>query len=130
MSLILFFYVYIKLLSAYLKAWESTYKVSFQKPSSSALTKISGIRYAMYLLPACFDILTSTKTLPSEKAFKNIIQKLPLATGISDVFTDPATSLAFRGGGATVKLAKEHSTMLVKYATATTPKFDLSEGFK
>lgn len=119
-----------KLLSAYLKAWENVYKVSFQKPSGSALTKISGIRYTMYLLPTCFDILTSCKIYPSEKAFEDIIKKLPLATGISDVFTDSATSLAFRGGGATVKLAKEHSTMLLKYATATTPKFNLAEGFK
>lgn len=119
-----------KLLSTYLKAWESVYKVSFQSPSDSALTKISGIRYILYLLPAFFDILKSNKTSPNEKSFKEIIQKLPLATGIHDVFTDPAASLAFRGGGATVKLAKEHSTMLIKYVTATKPNFDLSEGFK
>ena len=119
-----------KLLSTYLKSWESIYKVSFQSPSGSALTKISGIRYIMYLLPGCFDILKSSKTPPSEKSFKEIIQQLPLATGIPDVFTDPVSSLAFRGGGATVKLAKEHSSLLVRYATATRPDFDLSKGFK
>ena len=119
-----------KLLSTYLKAWETVYKVSYQNPSDSTLTKISGIRYVMYLLPAIFDILKGNKTKPTEKSFKDIIQMLPLATGIPDVFTDPATSLAFRGGGATVKLAKEHSTMLIRYATATKPDFDLSEGFK
>lgn len=119
-----------KLLSTYLKSWESIYKVSFQTPSDSTLTKISGIRYILYLLPAFFDILKGSKMLPSEKSFKEIIQKLPLATGIPDVFTDPATTLAFRGGSATVKLAKEHSTMLIKYVTATKPNFDLSEGFK
>jgi len=53
-----------------------------------------------------------------------------LATGITDVFNDPTTSLAFRGGEATVKLAKEHSAMLVKYATATKTKRDFSEAYK
>lgn len=119
-----------KLLSTYLKSWESVYKVSFQSTSVSTPTKISGIRYAIHLLPGCFDILKNSKTIPSEKSFKEIIQQLPLATGIPDVFTDPVASLAFRAGGATVKLAKEHSTMLVRYATSTRPDFDLSKGFK
>ena len=119
-----------KLLSTYLKAWESVYKVSYQEPSDSTLTKISGIRYVMYLLPAIFDILKGNKTRPNEKSFKEIIQKLPLATGIPDVFTDPNTSLAFRGGGATVKMAKEHSTLLIRYVAATKPDFDLSEEYK
>ena len=119
-----------KLLSTYLKAWENVYKVSFQNPSNSTLTKISGIRYIMYLLPAFFDILREQDVDPTDKSFKDIIQKLPLATGISDVFTDPTTSLAFRGGGATVKLAKEHKDMLVKYATTTKTKRDFSERYK
>ena len=119
-----------KLLSTYLKAWENIYGVSFQKPSNATLTKISGIRYIMYLLPAFFDILREQDVDPTDKSFKDIIQKLPLATGIADVFNDPTTSLAFRGGGATVKLAKEHSTMLVKYATATKTKRDFSEAYK
>lgn len=119
-----------KLLSTYLKAWENIYGVSFQKPSNATLTKISGIRYIMYLLPAFFDILREQDVDPTDKSFKDIIQKLPLATGIADVFNDPTTSLAFRGGGATVKLAKEHSAMLVKYATATKTKRDFSEAYK
>lgn len=94
------------------------------------INKISGIRYIMYLLPTILEILKNNNTAPTEKAFKELIQKLPLATGVSDVFTDPSTVLAFRGGGATVKLAKEHSTLLMKHATATKPNFDLSEGFK
>ena len=84
----------------------------------------------MYLLPTILEILKNNNTAPTEKAFKELIQKLPLATSVSDVFTDPSTVLAFRGGGATVKLAKEHSTLLMKHATATKPNFDLSEGFK
>jgi len=119
-----------RLLSTYLRAWESVYKVSFQSTSVSTPTKISGIRYAIHLLPGCFDILKNSKTSPSEKSFKEIIQQLPLATGIPDVFTDPVASLAFRAGGATSTLAKEHSTMLVKYITATMPTFDLSKEFK
>ena len=119
-----------KLLSTYLYAWEHVYGVSFQAPTDATLTKISGIRYIMYLLPTILEILKNNNTAPTEKAFKELIQKLPLATGVSDVFTDPSTVLAFRGGGATVKLAKEHSTLLMKHATATKPNFDLSEGFK
>ncbi len=119
-----------KLLSLYLRAWENVYQVSFQTPSDSTLTKISGIRYIMYLLPTFFEILKGSTTHPDEKSLKEIIQKLPLATGIPNVFTDPSASLAFRGGGATVKMGKEHSTLLMKYAYATMPKFNLAEGFK
>lgn len=119
-----------KLLSTYLHAWEQVYRVSFQAPTDATITKISGVRYILYLLPTILEILKNNNTAPTEKSFKDMIQMLPPATGIPNVFTDAATSMAFRGGGATVKLAKEHSTLLAKYATAAKPIFDLSEGFK
>lgn len=118
-----------KLLSTYLKAWETVYNISFQTPLDFTLTKISGIRYIMYLLPAFFDILKHTKTPVSEKSFREIIQNLPAATEV-DVFTDPVTLLAFRGGSATEKLAKEHSAKLIDYTIQNRSDFDLSEGFK
>ena len=119
-----------KLLSLYLSAWESVYKVSFQSPANLTITKIGGIRYIMFLLPAFLDILKTSKTKIEEKSFKDLIRKLPIATGITDVFTDPITSMAFRAGSAIEKMAVEHGEMLINYTTTTEPDFNLAEGFK
>lgn len=119
-----------KLLSLYLKSWESVYSVSFQSPTNLTITKIGGIRYIIFILPAFLKILKNNKTKIEEKAFKDLIRKLPIATGITDVFTDPITSMAFRAGSAIEKMAVEHGEMLINYTTTTEPDFDLSEGFK
>jgi len=119
-----------KLLSLYLKSWESVYKISFQTPANLTITKISGIRYIIFLLPAFLDILKRSKTKIEEKSFKELIQKLSLATGIPDVFCDPICLTSFRAGSAIQKMAEEHGKMLIKYTTTTKSDFDLSEGFK
>ena len=119
-----------KLLSLYLKSWESVYSVSFQSPTNLTITKIGGIRYIIFILPAFLKILKNNKTKIEEKSFKDLIRKLPIATGITDVFTDPITSMAFRAGSAIEKMAVEHGEMLINYTTTTEPDFDLSEGFK
>ena len=77
-----------------------------------------------------FCMLKNNKTKIEEKSFKNLIRKLPLATGITDVFNDPITSTAFRAGSAIEKMAVEHGKMLISYTSTTKPDFDLSEGFK
>ena len=102
-------------LSYYLKAWEKVYQVSFRNPGKDTLTKISGIRYVLYLFSDMLEILKDQKKYATEEAFEELIRQLPEATGVSNVFTSDETSLAFRGEGATVKLAKEHGKMLVAY---------------
>ena len=119
-----------KLLSLYLSAWENVYKVSFQSPANLTITKIGGIRYIMFLLPAFLDVLKTSKTKIEEKSFKELVRKLSLATGIADIFNDPVTSMTFRAGSAIEKMAIEHGKMLINYTSTTKPDFDLSEGFK
>lgn len=117
-----------KIISNYLIAWEKSYGVSFQDPQSDTLTKISGLRYAFYLLPTCMDILIRRKVKPTADEFKKVVDMLPAATEIDDVFTNEFTSLSFRGEGATTQLAKEHGLKLKTYDEEKEEDFDIFEG--
>lgn len=105
-------------LSLYLRAWETVYELSYKNPGKETLTKISGLRYVLYMLPDMLDILKDQNKLATQEAFEDLIRKLPAATQVDDVFKNEETSLAFRGEGATVKLAKEHGKALVAYTRA------------
>ncbi|MRC18373.1 hypothetical protein COD89_22675 [Bacillus thuringiensis] len=103
-----------KLLSNYLKAWEVIYNASFQTPGKETLTKISGIRYILLLLPKINEILVHNRWTGTQENFSTIITALHenvLAT--EDIFE--SNNLAFRGEGATVKLAKDHSEALFNH---------------
>lgn len=102
-------------LSLYLQAWETVYKVSFRTPGKETLTKISGLRYILYLFPDMMEILRDQNKPATKDSFETLIRLLPKATGVADVFNDEETSLAFRGEGATVKLAKDHGKQLIAY---------------
>lgn len=106
-------------ISLYLNAWETVYDVSYQQPGKSALTKISGLRYILYLFPDMLHLLELQNELATKDAFISLIKRLATATGVENVFTNPDTSLAFRGEGATVKLAREHSKQLVAHINAS-----------
>lgn len=102
-------------LSLYLQAWESAYRVSFRTPGKDTITKISGLRYILYLFPDMMDILRDQNKPATKDSFEELIRLLPTATGVGDVFTDEETSLAFRGEGATVKLARDHGKQLIAH---------------
>ena len=99
-----------KALSNYLKAWELEYKVSFQDPKKDTLTKISGFRYVIWLFPTVYDVIDDAGKTCTIEEFKTMIQNLRSAVEgdyeTGDIFTD---NLAFRGEGATIKLAQEHA---------------------
>ena len=59
---------------------------------------------------------------------EKIIEMLPDALEIEDVFTDPLTSVAFKGEGATVTLAKKHITVLKSYEQKHKNSFNIAEG--
>ena len=84
------------------------------------LKKTAEIGYKV-VEPAGFFDLT-----PAE--FKKIIEMLPDALEIEDVFTDPLTSVAFKGEGATVTLAKKHITVLKSYEQKHKNSFNIAEG--
>lgn len=115
----------IRMISNYLKSWETIYGLSFQNPGKETLTKISGIRYIMYLFPEIMELLVKNKKNAIPENFEDIIEKLPVAVGIEDIFDN---NLAFRGEGATIKLAKEHSKKLVSYILSKNDEFDPTEG--
>ena len=100
-----------KVYSSYLKSWENVHKVSFEFPNNNTLTKISGIRYITFIMPSVIRILQSKKLQFSTENFEEVIKHLNEAVG-TKVFEDDKIGLAFRGEGATVKMAKDHGASL------------------
>ena len=117
-----------KIIANYLTAWEQVYAVSYQDPGKETLTKISGLRYAFFLFPTMLDILSGREKPANIAEFKKIIQMLPDAVEVSDVFTDAATAHAYKGEGATITLAKVHCTKLKAYEQKQKNNFNIAEG--
>lgn len=117
-----------KVLSNYLKAWEEVYHVTFRLPGKETLTKISGLRYILYLLPDILDILGQQGQVASVENLCRLIENIPAATEVENVFEDEQLSLAFRGEGATVKLAKDHGKELYLYTQQTSETFNPTAG--
>lgn len=117
-----------KIIANYLNAWEKAYDVSYQDPGKETVTKISGLRYIFYLFPACLEILGNRKKHASVEEFKEIVDMLPDATEVVDVFADQTTNASFRGEGATIQLAKDHVMRLKAYEQQHQNNFDISAG--
>ena len=117
-----------KIISNYLIAWEQVYGVSYQDPGKDTLTKISGLRYILFLFPVILDILGQRQKSASTVELKAIIEMLPDAVEVEDVFTDPTTAPAYKGEGATITLAKHHILKLKAYEQMHKNSFDISEG--
>lgn len=115
-------------LSNYLRAWEEIYQVSFRLPEKETLTKISGIRYIIYLLPDILDILERKNQVVTVENFRKLIELFPAITETENVFKDDQLSLAFRGEGATIKLAREHGKELYIYTQQQTKGFNPFHG--
>lgn len=120
-----------QIFSNYLIAWEECSNVSFQAPASDTITKISGLRYLMYIFPEICNQLTSNKRKLSKDNFKEIINKFPEALNLENVkcvFCDDTISgtdmiersLAFRGEGATIALAKKDIQKVIAHLTDDT----------
>lgn len=117
-----------KMISNYLKAWESAYGISFTEPGKDTAAKISGLRYMLFLMPCVLDIMRSKKVNGTTKEFKKVIDMLPSAINSEDVFNDNETKYAFRGEGATIQLAKDHATLLKNYEALHVDDFDMTAG--
>lgn len=117
-----------KIIANYLNAWEKVYDVSYQDPGKETVTKISGLRYIFYLFPACLEILGNRKKHAVVDEFKKIVEMIPEATGVDDVFMDQTTNAFFRGEGATIQLAKDHVMRLKAYEQQHQNNFDISAG--
>ena len=104
-----------KIISTYLNGWENKYSLSFGKPGTETMTKISGLRYIMLLLPAFIEISVSTKKKFDVDFVEETIKDLEDAKGIDVDETLFSNSLVFRGEGATVKMAEDDSKSLKTY---------------
>ena len=117
-----------KIISNYLIAWEQVSGVTYQDPGKDTLTKISGLRYAFFLFPTMLDILVQHQKAASSAEFKKLIEMLPDATEVDDVFTDVTITSAFKGEGATISLAKINFTKLKAYEQKNRNNFNIAEG--
>lgn len=116
-----------KLISNYLSAWEQVYDVSFLNPGKETITKISGLRYILFLLPTILGILSNRKKTAKTEEFKRLIEVIPDATEITNIFADDKSS-NFRGESATIKYAKEHARLIKAYTVKNTEGFDMTDG--
>ncbi len=116
------------IINNYLGAWEIASNVSFQNPESDTITKISGLRYLLYIFQdICIQLMNHRKKLTKEN-FLEIIKLFPKALDLENVkcvFCDDRSndsssimierSLAFRGEGATIALAKKDVQKVISY---------------
>ena len=107
----------VSLISIYLIGWEKHHNVEYQhpKPEDNAITKISGIRYAILLLPKFWEHSVRVKKKFTKEFVIETLNHLTEAIEIDyeeTIFTDETLSLAFRSEGATIKLAEDHGKKL------------------
>lgn len=132
--------LFIKVFVEYLRGWEEYYGVRFNTPSESAITKISGFRYIVFLFETFVDqFLSETKNSGNhlkfnaeyvkEKVANLEAMKRKHAEGVwkegDTIFTCDDYKLVFRGEGATVTMAQNDQsafkTFLDQQVTGVNP---------
>lgn len=120
---------FVTIFNNYLSAWEELSNVSFQQPGSDTITKISGLRYLMYVFPEICENLINNKQKLLKENFKKFLSNYPVALGLENIKcvfcddvgedTDDAIErgLAFRGEGATIALAKKDIQVVLGYVS-------------
>ncbi len=118
---------FVTIFNNYISAWEELSNVSFQNPGSDTITKISGLRYLMYVFPEICENLINNQQKLSKENFKKFLVKYPIALGLENikcVFCDDIgedtgdaieRGLTFRGEGSTIALAKKDIQMVLGY---------------
>lgn len=102
-------------ISTYLDAWEKFYNLSYAHPGKETMTKISGLRYVLILLPAFLEYAVSTRQSFTTEFVMKLIQDLEDYKQLTPDQTLFDNSLEFRGEGATVKMALDDRTGLKTY---------------
>ena len=112
------------LICTYLKGWQKATGCDFstQQQEFGPLTKISGIRYILLLLPEIYDTIVQKRMKFDEDDISKIIMQLyrQLGTTPKDFFDpnstfnaeSPDSLLAFRSEGATTALAEAHASWI------------------
>lgn len=105
----------LKAVCTYLEAWEEFYHLSFARPGKETMTKISGLRYLLLLLPTFLEYCVNRQQQYTKDFVKSVIQRLQECKGLVGDQTLFDNSLDFRGEGATVKLAQDDAAALKAY---------------
>ena len=99
----------------YLSAWEEFYNLRYSTPGKETMTKISGLRYILILLPAFLEYALTCKKQFTKDFVKDVIQDLENFKQLTPDQTLFDNSLEFRGEGATVKMALDDKAGLKAY---------------
>ncbi len=89
----------------YLHGWEQHYQVSFQTPGKETMTKISGIRYILWLMPTFWKMAKKQKIKWDDAFISRTISEFEQATQQDNLFQN---SMIFRSEGATKQAVDEH----------------------
>lgn len=106
-----------RMVSTYLKCWERACGCSFTSPRvGETATKISAIRYMLFLAPTLWEEAKRSACKFDETFLDDMLARLAQTLqmeNVGEIFSpDSVWSYAFRGEGATVKLAEDHAKML------------------
>lgn len=109
----------VKAISTYLSAWESFYGRSYTSPGKETMTKISGLRYVLLLMPTFLEYAVTRQKKFEQEFVRSVIQKLEDYKGLGEEETLFDRSLEFRGEGATIKMAEDDATGLKAYLASS-----------
>ena len=106
-----------QLAATYLRCWARACDSSFTQPKvGETATKISAIRYMLFLLPTFWEEAKRSVCKFDDVFLGDMLARLAQAlqlNGVGEIFSpDCVWSYAFRGEGATVKLAEDHGKIL------------------
>lgn len=114
------------IISKYLSGWEKRYQLEFSKPRQDTMTKISGLRYILRLLPFFTEISYNDQRMFDSDFVVETIKDLEAAIGVTEketVFSK--NTMSFRGESATIKQAEEDGMKLKAYVSGKkTPGFN------
>ena len=109
------------IISEYLTGWEKRYQLEFSKPRQDTMTKISGLRYILLLMPTFVDIAFNGQHKFNSDFVVETIKDLETVKSVNimdgeNVFS--VNALSFRGEGATIQQAEDDGKALKAYASS------------
>lgn len=129
---------FLKLFVEYLRGWESYYSVSFNAPADNTVTKISGLRYIIFLFETFMDqflkeaSVSKSIKFDSQYVFEMVkkletMKKEDAAASWKEndtIFTSEFYNKSFRGEGGTVKMAQDDQCDFKVYLEKNVGEFD------
>lgn len=109
------------IISTYLSGWEARYQLEFKRPKQDTMTKISGLRYILLLMPVFVDIAVTGRHKFDQEFVVETIKDLEEAKNANPMDGDTVFSvsqLVFRGEGATIQQAEDDGKALKAFVSS------------